>query len=480
MRRLVRNMVAAMATCGALLLLACLMTKTFLTKEGDPGQKGFVESWRPGDREFLSVGTRKLTLLDQPRGRARERVLVFVHGVWGASSDTWLAKSDEENIAYFPELIDRIPEAEIFKESAKYVWGYKTPKFGLGARIGELGAQMAEDLLRDSVLTYDEIVVVAHSMGGLVAKELLLNERVPVGNKVRFMLLLGTPSRGSPWAGLASCCSSNPQLREMKVGSDYLTTLHARWTKRAVALPVFCVREGLPFLGPEPAIVSDTSAKADCYDQQQLAGDDDTHLTLPKPTNAQSVAITKLVNEYGRIADLWSAQQDSVSGTVTVNAPIDLITPLDPRTRSGIPHLRLEGYYRPGSPYDTAAAVKAIDGMDSVFTALRETGCLGVVGDLLTPDGHSTGRNLLESAGQKVNGGAYAWDYPLVRIRYLSDAGSALDERDIMTTKPFPLAFSTRVQIGVRNARGSERHAAHCSGRELRYTLKWLPRQIRR
>jgi pimeloyl-ACP methyl ester carboxylesterase len=75
---------------------------------------------------------------------------------------------------------------------------------------------------------FDEVDVVGHSLGGLVATELLKN--VDCGRRVRRVITLGTPHAGVPlarWAALATLGLS-PSMQQLVPGSPFLTRLAAR------------------------------------------------------------------------------------------------------------------------------------------------------------------------------------------------------------------------------------------------------------
>jgi pimeloyl-ACP methyl ester carboxylesterase len=87
------------------------------------------------------------------------------------------------------------------------------------------GEQVAEIACRDGVEAAD---VVGHSMGGLVATELL--KSVDRGRWLRSVVTLGTPHRGSPWAraGAAVLGRVSPSLEQMLPGGEFLQDLGTR------------------------------------------------------------------------------------------------------------------------------------------------------------------------------------------------------------------------------------------------------------
>src|SRR5262249_40610597 len=75
---------------------------------------------------------------------------------------------------------------------------------------------------------FDEVDVVGHSLGGLVATELLKN--IDCGGRVRRVITLGTPHAGVPLARYAAIATLglSPCVRQLVPGSRFLTGLAAR------------------------------------------------------------------------------------------------------------------------------------------------------------------------------------------------------------------------------------------------------------
>jgi pimeloyl-ACP methyl ester carboxylesterase len=99
---------------------------------------------------------------------------------------------------------------------------------------------------------FDEVDVVGHSLGGLVATELLKN--VDRGRRVRRVITLGTPHAGVPlarWAAIATL-SMSPCMRQLVPGSRYLARLAAR--------PVPAGSELVAITGEADALVPERSS----------------------------------------------------------------------------------------------------------------------------------------------------------------------------------------------------------------------------
>jgi len=74
-------------------------------------------------------------------------------------------------------------------------------RYNSGRRIAENGQLLAElltELVADAPVPVEEIALIGHSMGGLVARQALVNlEGTPTADLVRHVVCLGTPHRGA-------------------------------------------------------------------------------------------------------------------------------------------------------------------------------------------------------------------------------------------------------------------------------------------
>jgi triacylglycerol esterase/lipase EstA (alpha/beta hydrolase family) len=95
-------------------------------------------------------------------------VIVFVHGIFGNGQDTWTNGS-----AYWPSLLksdSTFDGADIFVDS------YPTTSWAT-LSIDELAENMRLQFNANGVAKYQRIVLLAHSMGGLVTRAYLLKNR---------------------------------------------------------------------------------------------------------------------------------------------------------------------------------------------------------------------------------------------------------------------------------------------------------------
>ena len=100
------------------------------------------------------------------------------------------------------------------------------PRLGFGWGDVPCAAKIVDAAI--SAAGFDEVDVVGHSLGGLVATELLKN--VDCGARVRRVITLGTPHSGVPLARYAAVATLglSPSMRQLVPGSRFLAGLAAR------------------------------------------------------------------------------------------------------------------------------------------------------------------------------------------------------------------------------------------------------------
>jgi pimeloyl-ACP methyl ester carboxylesterase len=151
-------------------------------------------------------------------------VIIFIHGVFGGADGTW---RNEYTGAYWPELVARDPD---FAVDDVYVVSYLTPILKHASNIEEISQRVLQQLDDRGLLNYNRIYFVAHSMGGLIVKRILVSldkpSRIDQLHHVRAALLISTPSQGAPIAALGAWLSMNPQLKDM-APADFNTFLQA-------------------------------------------------------------------------------------------------------------------------------------------------------------------------------------------------------------------------------------------------------------
>lgn len=142
----------------------------------------------------------------EPYDPARIPVL-FVHGALGYPQE-------------FAPLIEALDTARF------QAWFYYYPS---GARLTPVGEFLARSITSLQLRhDFDDLVVVAHSMGGLVSRDAILRyDKIVIDDPVRLLVSISTPWAGVPSAEKGSSRSPFvvPSWRDMAPGSEYLAEL---------------------------------------------------------------------------------------------------------------------------------------------------------------------------------------------------------------------------------------------------------------
>jgi Putative serine esterase (DUF676) len=157
------------------------------------------------------------------RGPDKDRVIVFVNGIFGDAVSTWM----NDDCAYWPTLL---AADHAFDDADIYVHSFQSPQLAQAQQIIELAARFRDLLEVDGVLRHKQMVFLVHSMGGLVTRAMLVNARPPA-SLVPMIFFFATPSGGADIAGIASHLSENPQLKDMLPleAGGYVKDLFEEW-----------------------------------------------------------------------------------------------------------------------------------------------------------------------------------------------------------------------------------------------------------
>lgn len=148
--------------------------------------------------------------------------VVFVHGLGSTSEATWAGSPS------FPELVEDAAGA------TSYFYSYPTTKFRLRPFKKYPGIQDLAAGLRSFLeleVVEERILLVCHSMGGLIAKKMLMDaHRRNESPGVDQLLLYGTPNNGSALAAIGKLVGlPHRQMRQLEPSSDFIRDLEAEW-----------------------------------------------------------------------------------------------------------------------------------------------------------------------------------------------------------------------------------------------------------
>jgi pimeloyl-ACP methyl ester carboxylesterase len=211
------------------------------------------------------------------RAEGRDRAVVFLHGFTGGRDDTW---------DRFPDLIGvATPDWDIFTV------GYATTLLPdvVGIWSADPDLPILATLLRTQLSIaplqpFQSIVLIAHSMGGLILQKALVDDP-SLAARVRDVILFGTPSAGLRKAGWLQFWKR--QLRNMAAGSAFITGLRADWKRLYGTESPFTF---LTVAGASDQFVPPESSLEpfDRRFQKVVVGD---HLSIVKPANSDAPSL---------------------------------------------------------------------------------------------------------------------------------------------------------------------------------------------
>jgi pimeloyl-ACP methyl ester carboxylesterase len=251
---------------------------------------------------FLSFFVAGLASFPARADDLKPRVIVFVHGIHG-DRETWRAP----NGAYWPQLIQTDPH---FQKSDVVVAEYPTPSISGKLSTVQLSEILWQGLKRQRVWEHREVVIIAHSLGGILTEEMLLQHPADAA-RVRFIVSYSTPHQGSFVANLAKIYDGDPLLTDLRESNDnsFLMNLEQKWrsTQSVTKIHRYCAFETLDtaagagagkYLRAHTRVVSYYSATYGCdvdTPPQSIAAD---HIDIVRPVNRSADAYTFFARIY--------------------------------------------------------------------------------------------------------------------------------------------------------------------------------------
>lgn len=163
----------------------------------------------------------------------KKNLVIFIHGLFG-SNNTWQNKSKE----YLTDLLYERREIKGNFDLGNFNYE-STLKPGINflkkhqLTINDLSRVLKTEIQAYEKI-YDNIILIGHSMGGLIAKQYLLNNLN--NNKVKLYISIATPHLGSDLASFIKYYK-HPQIVDLIENKDYLVNLNREWKNNKTKLP---------------------------------------------------------------------------------------------------------------------------------------------------------------------------------------------------------------------------------------------------
>jgi hypothetical protein len=235
------------------------------------------------------------------RGSSNNSALVFVHGLFSNTADAWRSPG-----AYWPDIVRNEPALD---EHGIYLFGYDTGAAPGNYSIGDATNALHEYLKLDGLLDLRQIVFVAHSMGGIIARKLAVSRQQVFTQRQTSLgfFLVASPSLGSNYANLfgALIRLNNLQIDQLRFSqaNTWLNDLDTEFTnlKERPPFPIFGrelieadpVRLPRAWLPARQIVVPISAAR---YFGEPLKIPTSNHLTIAKPESAEALQHRILVD----------------------------------------------------------------------------------------------------------------------------------------------------------------------------------------
>jgi pimeloyl-ACP methyl ester carboxylesterase len=290
----------------------------------------------------------------RPPDKTHDAAIVFVHGFTGSGPGTW------SDVA--PRLVKETQLASWDAWTLTYGTSWMPDICGIwtaDADLPILAARLATDLTQGTLAHYKALVLVAHSMGGLVVQKALVDNNA-VAVRTSSVVLFGTPSNGL--AKALTIKFWKRQLDGMARGGPFVSQLRADWTKQFASRPPFSF---LAVAGERDQFVPPESSLGP-FTKGQCAVVSGNHVTMIHPPqddpNVVDLLVRRIVphGESGDVGDSALRAIELGDFKKIIPASLDDAGKLDEKALISLA-IALDGVGRRDDAYDVLAKWNRLD-----------------------------------------------------------------------------------------------------------------------
>jgi len=230
----------------------------------------------------------------------KDNVILFVHGFIGGR-ETWFDEGNPRNFVKYlqdDEYVSANYDLAIFNyftkiSDIKEDIGWISNLIGRKRKIkknlatGEI-ANLLKSHVEINLDRYKGVVLIAHSMGGLVSKHFILDS---MSKAVKLFVSLSVPHNGSNLADLGKIIVNNPQVKDLAPLEKNINDLNNRWIK-SKTLPPTVYHQGLY----DRVVPPTSSIGLDSRDVKVIYSDDD-HFSILSPESKDDVVIQSILRQ---------------------------------------------------------------------------------------------------------------------------------------------------------------------------------------
>ncbi|MCK4080415.1 MULTISPECIES: esterase/lipase family protein [Acinetobacter] len=211
------------------------------------------------------------------------KYIIFVHGLTGKVGTTW---------GLFPQLLSEDPTLGDYRVKE---FGYYSPNFAWikpAPSISSIANGVLSDIRAECDLENDDIILVGHSMGGIVIKKLLLRLNAQgIKHNISKVCFFDVPHDGSGLAKIAKYISwRNKHLKSLVSNSTDLDDIHEQWVDKRIDQHL----DILSIIDANETIVSAMSSKSIFRHHQIETINNVDHSSIVKPKTANDNIVIHL------------------------------------------------------------------------------------------------------------------------------------------------------------------------------------------
>lgn len=253
-----------------------------------------------------------MSMIEWARKENKDSLILFIHGLKGGS-ETWEYNSQVS----FPKLL--MAEADLENDfdiacfnyfttftsifgKAKGIFSWllsSSKKIAKNLPIQEISELLITEI-NVTLSEYKQIIIVSHSMGGLITKDCILKKlKDETASQITGFISLAVPHSGAMIATLPALISPNAQLIDLSLLSDTTDKLNREWIN-CNSLPITKY-----IYGSYDSHVNKKSALPLDSDRKNSIAVDEDHTSICKPKdNSKTVfaAVKKYILEINSIA----------------------------------------------------------------------------------------------------------------------------------------------------------------------------------
>jgi predicted alpha/beta hydrolase family esterase len=242
-----------------------------------------------------------LTILNK---KNRSNLIVFIHG-FTAGKGTWIRNDKSKTILDYlidDENVSIVYDFAIFEYHTKLVdWFSKIrsilPAIGIGKsennNLIEDIANILQTEIKYKCANYENIVLITHSMGGLVAKKYILDKiKSKEVSNLKLFICLAVPHRGTDLATFAKLFLRNVQVNSLRPLSDTINTMTDDWVSYSQDLP-----DTLYVQGQNDQIVLNESTIGVDARKKAIVFSNHDHFSITRPESENDIVIVSIKHE---------------------------------------------------------------------------------------------------------------------------------------------------------------------------------------